>query len=73
MKEGQKFYKADLTDKQIKLVELVRIQYKHGVYKNHYVYNLDVSGNNTFFASDILGHNARDKNIVQDNGLLNYY
>jgi intein/homing endonuclease len=69
---GQKFYKVDSENNKINLVELTRIQYRHGVSHNHYVYNLDVTGANTFFADGILGHNARDKNIVQNNG-NNFY
>jgi hypothetical protein len=63
MTVGQEFYKID-TEGNIKNIKLTRIQYRHGLDHEHKVYNLDVDRNNTFFANGILGHNAREKVLV---------
>jgi intein/homing endonuclease len=55
---GQKFYKLTKSGK-IKLVKLIRIQYRQGLSKEHKVYNLDVENNSNFFTNGILGHNAK--------------
>jgi hypothetical protein len=74
MKEGQQFYKLNPENNSIELVSLTRIQYRHGVDKNHYIYNLGVNNSNTFFANNILGHNKKpvtlnDKFIIEVPGV----
>jgi hypothetical protein len=66
MTVGQTFYKVNYNSSQPEFVKLSRIQYRHGVSKDHIVYNLDVSNNNTFFANGILGHNALTKMTPKD-------
>lgn len=67
MTVGQKFYKLTKSGKT-KLVKLSRIQYRHGLHKEHKVYNLDVSTNHTFFTNGILGHNAISPSISKLGG-----
>jgi hypothetical protein len=60
---GQEFHKVILDEvidnaARLEKVTLTNIRYRHGVNKEHNVYNLDVDGCNTFFADGILGHNA---------------
>jgi hypothetical protein len=63
MSVGQEFYKITDTG-EISTTKLCRIQYRHGLDQNHKVYNLDVDTNNTFFTNSILGHNAKEKVLV---------
>jgi intein/homing endonuclease len=65
MQTGQKFLKANLGLGEVDVIELTRIQYRHGLPQEHYVYNLDVGNSNTFFANGILGHNAKAKQLEQ--------
>jgi hypothetical protein len=66
MAVGQTFYKANYNTNQVDFVKLSRIQYRHGVSKDHLVYNLNVSNNNTFFANGILGHNIGIKDVAAE-------
>lgn len=66
MTVGQTFYKANYNTNQVDFVKLSRIQYRHGVSKDHLVYNLNVSNNNTFFANGILGHNIGIKDVAAE-------
>jgi hypothetical protein len=63
---GQEFYKTkpsadDIIESNLELVNLLSIKYRHGVSKDHCVYNLDIANCNTFFANGILGHNYNPK------------
>jgi hypothetical protein len=60
MTVGQFFYQT-ASNNELKELKLVRIQYKHGVEKDHLVYNLNIDNTNTFFAEGILGHNMEIK------------
>jgi hypothetical protein len=60
MTVGQYFYQTTSSN-ELKELKLVRIQYKHGVEKDHFVYNLNIDNTNTFFAEGILGHNVMVK------------
>lgn len=67
MHTGQQFYKLkqNTGDCEIEYSTLKSIKYRHGVSKEHVVYNLDIDNCNTFFANGILGHNiaVKDKNL----------
>ena len=69
MQPGQKFYK--LVRGKLKTVKLKRIRYRHGVSKDHCVYNLDIDNYGTFFANGILGHNVLVKVSNEANVPLN--
>ena len=60
MTVGQYFYQTTSNNKLNEL-KLIRIQYKHGIEKDHLVYNLNIDNTNTFFAEGILGHNITIK------------
>ena len=63
MRVGQKFYK--LKNGKIKKVKLVSIKYRHGLPKDHKVYNLSIGDYSTFFANGILGHNVISKGDLE--------